>query len=1292
VNFRSLAIGQYAIIILFIISCARDADSIVPPVIITAISPASGYVGDTITIVGNNFNADKTKNTVKVGSMVATVIAAESSKLSFTIPAQASTNKISVTVGNSTATTKADFLVTVPVEVTDFKPAIAYPKDTITLNGAHFDFDKSKNSVKFGSIQAIVTAANNTQLRVVVPIDASTGKISVTVGRRTATTLHDFVVADFIVPNPVTLASYIPSSGYVGDVVTITGTNFDSDKTKNIVKFGNALAEVSSAIPNQLTVIVPANATTDKISIAVGGTIVTFGSDFIVLTPIAITNINPTSGYVGDVITITGSNFDTDKTKNIVKVGDIPAQVSGATTNQLTVVVPAEAITAKISVRIGANTATSATDFIVVSPITITGFNPSSGYAGDVITITGTNFDIDKTKDIVRFGAIVSEVLSATANELTVAVPSNATTDKISVSVGSSTATSASDFVVLHPITITGFNPASGYAGDVMTILGTNFDPDKTKNSVKFGNTIAQVTSVTADQLTVVVPADAITSKISVSIGANTATSPTDFIVFSPVTITKFSPSSGYAGDAVTITGTNFDLDKTKNSVSFGNIVAQISSASATELSVIVPANAATGKVTVSTGGNSVASAIDFIVINPVTIISFSPSSGYVGDIVTIIGTNFDADKTKDIVKFGNTIAQVSSASAEQLSIVVPSGATSGRITVTTGTKTAISTSDFIVLSPVAITSFNPSSGYVGDVITITGANFDLDKTKDIVKFGNTIAQVSSASAAQLSVVVPSGATSGKIAVTTGTKTATSISDFTVLSPVAITGFNPSSGYVGDVITITGTNFDLDKTKDIVKFGNTIAQVLTVSSTQLTAAVPAGTVSNKISITVNGRLAISLLDFIVRSPVTFISFSPTSGSEGDMITLVGTNFDVTKSNNSVKFGNINAVVTSATTSQLMATVPAGASSGKISVTVGPHTATSATDFTVIANAPTWSSVYPLVAFGATTVDLRFQTDKQAKVYWVIADQAIPFTPQDLKQQATASTNSAIKFKGITPIDANVENLEKVIKLLENKSYYAYFICESITGAVLQQNVKSVSFTTYFRQATGEYNSVAENRKVLFLIYRPEEVLKYPTKKYPICFFLGGNGEVTTQGQINLIRNGSLPEYITKNDVPMIVMSIQHIVKSWNTTMIDEGVDYAMATYPVDVKRVYMTGISGGGFGCWNYALGHAAKLTAIVPISGGGNNGQACNIKSLPIWAFHNQTDPIVNISASQNMINAINACTAPKLTPKFTIFPDDGHDCWRRIYDQNSPDWTYPGKNGIPKVDIYAWLLTNSK
>jgi predicted peptidase len=300
----------------------------------------------------------------------------------------------------------------------------------------------------------------------------------------------------------------------------------------------------------------------------------------------------------------------------------------------------------------------------------------------------------------------------------------------------------------------------------------------------------------------------------------------------------------------------------------------------------------------------------------------------------------------------------------------------------------------------------------------------------------------------------------------------------------------------------------------------------------------------------------------------------------------------------------------------------------------------------------------------------------------------------LKAQTLVPTAAGILFHGTTSLAANVEKIQTIKGLAQHTRYYTYLVAETSSSAILQAQPKPSNFITYYRQDTGFYQSAAESRKVLYLIYRPEEVLKY-NKKYPILFFLGGNGEVATATKpINYYNfNRTLPEYIKNgNDVPMIVLTIQHTIKNWNIALIDEGVVHGLATYPVDTKKVYMSGCSGGGFATWNYSVAHANKLAAIVPISGGGNTSKAGNLKNVAIWAFHNAIDHTVATSNSQNMINAVNKCS-PTKEVKLTLFKDaDGkphHDCWRRVFNQNDKDWSKTPD--MPRIDIYAWLLKKS-
>jgi predicted peptidase len=115
-------------------------------------------------------------------------------------------------------------------------------------------------------------------------------------------------------------------------------------------------------------------------------------------------------------------------------------------------------------------------------------------------------------------------------------------------------------------------------------------------------------------------------------------------------------------------------------------------------------------------------------------------------------------------------------------------------------------------------------------------------------------------------------------------------------------------------------------------------------------------------------------------------------------------------------------------------------------------------------------------------------------------------------------------------------------------------------------------------------------------------------------------------------------------------------------------------YRVDKKRVYLTGLSMGGYGTWALAAAHPEKFAAIAPICGGGNPADAPKLAKLPIWVFHGGKDTTVPLQRSQEMVDAIKSAGGD---PKFTIYPDAGHDSWTETY--NNPEF-------------YQWLLSQAR
>jgi hypothetical protein len=175
----------------------------------------------------------------------------------------------------------------------------------------------------------------------------------------------------------------------------------------------------------------------------------------------------------------------------------------------------------------------------------------------------------------------------------------------------------------------------------------------------------------------------------------------------------------------------------------------------------------------------------DSEVLTP-TITGFTPSSGVVGSTVFISGTNFSTTLTNNVVAFNGTSASVTAANATQLTVTVPIGATTGKIALTVNSITVNSTSDFTVTTATTgaptIASFSPTSGVIGTTVIITGTNFSTTPSNNTVLFNGVLATVSAATATQLTTLVPSGATTGKISVTVNSNTtvATSTTDFTV--------------------------------------------------------------------------------------------------------------------------------------------------------------------------------------------------------------------------------------------------------------------------------------------------------------------------------------------------------------------------------------------------------------------------------------------------------------------------------------------------------------------------------
>lgn len=199
-------------------------------------------------------------------------------------------------------------------------------------------------------------------------------------------------------------------------------------------------------------------------------------------------------------------------------------------------------------------------------------------------------------------------------------------------------------------------------------------------------------------------------------------------------------------------------------------------------------------------------------------------------------------------------------------------------------------------------------------------------------------------------------------------------------------------------------------------------------------------------------------------------------------------------------------------------------------------------------------------------------------------------------------------------------------------------------------------------------------------------------RYPLLVFrhgIGENGNGTSE-LTKVVVNGP-PKLIEADQWPesrnWIVLSVQHTGDGCATSQ--ETVDFfefALANYDVDPTRVYLTGLSCGAIGSWNYLGDHTDEtVAAAVLICGDGRSAftkAGCNLGKVPIWAFHGEADTTVDPKGSTDTVASLKACTnPPPVDVKLTTYPGVGHDSWTMTYALSNP-----------QNDIYTWLASHHK
>lgn len=215
---------------------------------------------------------------------------------------------------------------------------------------------------------------------------------------------------------------------------------------------------------------------------------------------------------------------------------------------------------------------------------------------------------------------------------------------------------------------------------------------------------------------------------------------------------------------------------------------------------------------------------------------------------------------------------------------------------------------------------------------------------------------------------------------------------------------------------------------------------------------------------------------------------------------------------------------------------------------------------------------------------------------------------------------------------------------------------------------------FFCELKAQQKAEQFNITVNYLLYLPQDYVKDTSRLWPVLIFLHGSGEagndlqkVKAHGPPKLIEQGK--------QFPFIVVSPQAPGnEGWEPQVIIRLIKGIQSKYKVDREKIYLTGLSMGGFGTWNIASKFPSVFAAIAPVCGGGDTTDVMKLKHVPVWCFHGAKDNVVDPEQSYRMVRALK-----KYNPdvKLTIYPDANHDSWSQTYDNDS---------------LYTWMLQQKK
>ena len=833
----------------------------------------------------------------------------------------------------------------------------------ISLDGVYW--------VQIGTPQAI-TMAETVSIGLAVSSDSTNSLSTVT---------FDNVSVDSTTSPAPTILSVSATTGSIGSQVTIYGKGFGASQGNSRVNLNGAPVTISSWSDTAIVITIPTGATTGLLGVSVAPIMNCSNTVWFTVTtqPLAATWMDQDIGKVG----LTGSATYSNGAFTVKAAGQgisntldglhfVYQPLSGDGTIVARVSnIQGGSYSSQIGVMIRESLHPGSTNAFVY-------FYPNAGYLTDRATTGGSTTSQSATFNgptfpywvkLARSGNAFTGFVSSDGtnwtqiNSQTIAMAqgvfiglavSNQSTGSLVTATFDSVSVS-SDLLV--PPIITGVSATTGTVGTPVSIGGTGFGGSQGSSVVVLNGSPVTINSWTATTIGITIPTGATSGYLEVLLGPSmNSSNPVTFTVTGQplpagwldrdVGAVGTVGSATYSGSTFTVKGVG-KINGTADALHFvyeplvgdGVIIARVSgitggdyntqvgvmiretlNAGATSAFVTFYPNSSNFITRTSTGGSTSTQFGSFS--NPVTPfwVKLARTGSLFSAYISANGTSWTSVGTSQTIN----MAQLTFAG-----LVVANWYNSSSLVTTTFDNVSITPGTMPTISGVS-----PASGTIGTSVTVTGSNFGSSQGLSTIKFNGVAAtSITSWTNTQIVAVVPSSATTGPVLVTVGSIPSNNNFSFAFYHPV-LTSVTPSTAQVGATVTVAGSGFGTAQNwGSQVSFNGTNAgTVQSWSDTSITVSVPTGATSGPLTATEGGVTSNSVSFSVENLSITGVS--PNSGPAGTPVIISGAGFGATQTSSSVDFFGTSASVQSWSDTQIVAILPATASSGSVNVTVG----------------------------------------------------------------------------------------------------------------------------------------------------------------------------------------------------------------------------------------------------------------------------------------------------------------------------------------------------------------------